>query len=83
MGLVSQLNMLLPPDSTSSLELTSNGLKISENTWFSVDTCFDAVYFLVNLGDNVADGCTLNLHCQKLGIWYATFAPSSFLYRRH
>ncbi|KAL8519790.1 hypothetical protein ACS0TY_010650 [Phlomoides rotata] len=70
MGLVSQFNKLLPPDSTSSHELTSNDLMTSENTWFSIDACFDAVYLLVNLGDNVADGCTLNLHSQKLGLWY-------------
>ncbi|EYU33515.1 hypothetical protein MIMGU_mgv1a0233771mg, partial [Erythranthe guttata] len=30
----------------------------------------DAVYLLVNLEESVADGCTLNLHCQNLAIWY-------------
>lgn len=73
MGLASQFNMLLPPDSTASLELKSNGLKTSENTWFSIDASLDAIYLLVNLEDSVADGCTLNLCCQSLGVWYATF----------
>lgn len=75
MGLISHFNVLLAPDSSDSLELQSNGLRASENTWFSIDASLDAVCLLVNLEDNVSDGYTLNLYCQKLGIWYGTFIP--------
>ncbi|XP_057796881.1 intermembrane lipid transfer protein VPS13 isoform X2 [Salvia miltiorrhiza] len=70
MGLISQFNILLPPDSSDSVKQKSNGSKASENTWFSVDASLDAIYLLVNLEDNLADGCTLNFNCQKLGVWY-------------
>ncbi|XP_042063835.1 uncharacterized protein LOC121807630 isoform X1 [Salvia splendens] len=69
-GLISQFSMLLPSDSSDSLEQKSNDLKASENTWFSVDASLDAIYLLVNLEDNLADGCTLNLNFQELGVWY-------------
>lgn len=75
MGLISQFNGLLAPDSSDSLKLKSNGLRVSENAWFSIDASLDAVCLLVNLEDAVADGCTLNINCQKLGIWYVTFVP--------
>ncbi|KAI3467952.1 hypothetical protein Pfo_024615 [Paulownia fortunei] len=71
MGLISQFNMLLPPlDSMVSLEIKSNGLKTAVYPWFSIDASLDAICLLVKLEDNVADGCTLNLNCQKLGVWY-------------
>lgn len=73
MGIISQFNVLLAPDSSDSLELESNGSRASENAWFSIDASLDAVCLLVNLEDSVADGCTLNLYSQKLGIWYGTF----------
>ncbi|KAH6809791.1 hypothetical protein C2S51_027574 [Perilla frutescens var. frutescens] len=69
-GLISQFSVLLPPNSSASLKLKSNGLKASENTWFSVDASLDAIYLVVNLDDDEADGCTLNLYCEKLGVWY-------------
>lgn len=75
MGLISQFSVLLLPDSSGSLKLKSNGSKASENTWFSIDASLDAVNLLVNLEDDVVDGCTLSLYCQKLGVWYVTFIP--------
>ncbi|KAK6160539.1 hypothetical protein DH2020_003920 [Rehmannia glutinosa] len=69
--LISQLIMFLPPsDSAASLELKSNGLKTSVYPRFSIDASLDAIYLVVNLENSVADGCTLNLYCQKLGVWF-------------
>ena len=73
MGLISQCGMLLPSDSSDSIEQKSNGLKASENTWFSVDASLDAIYLLVKLEDNLADGCILNLNFQELGVWYVRY----------
>ncbi|KAL7090722.1 hypothetical protein ACP275_12G059000 [Erythranthe tilingii] len=71
MGFVKQFNTLLPPsNSKASLEPSSNVLQTSVHPWFSIDVNMDAVYLLVNLEESVADGCTLNLHCQNLAIWY-------------
>ncbi|KAG8380914.1 hypothetical protein BUALT_Bualt06G0066200 [Buddleja alternifolia] len=64
-GLIAQFNMLLPSsDSTASLEQTSL------YPWFSINGSLDAIYLLVNLDDNLVDGCTLKLEYEKLGIWY-------------
>ncbi|PIN06334.1 hypothetical protein CDL12_21113 [Handroanthus impetiginosus] len=71
MGLISQLKLLLPsPDSSSSLGLKSNGSKTCVQPWLSVNASMDAIYLLVNLEEGMAGGCTLNLHCQGLGIWF-------------
>ncbi|KAL3650642.1 hypothetical protein CASFOL_007045 [Castilleja foliolosa] len=67
-GLISQLNTLLPPASTASVELKSNGLNNSVNAWFSIDANLDMISLAVNLDESVANECTLNFFGQKIGV---------------
>lgn len=72
LGLVEQFKLPDPSsDSTVSLDLRSNGPDISMYFgWLSINASLGFISLLVNLEDDVPDGCTLKLRCQMLDVRY-------------
>ncbi|KAL3830664.1 hypothetical protein ACJIZ3_019466 [Penstemon smallii] len=68
LGLIAQYNLLLrSSDSASPLDRKSDKLKYS---WFSINVNMEDINLIVNLEDDVADGCILKLYCQMLDLGY-------------
>ncbi|XP_073129939.1 intermembrane lipid transfer protein VPS13 isoform X2 [Henckelia pumila] len=72
LGLVEQFKLPHPSsDSAVSLDLRSNGQDSSMYFgWLSINASLGFINLLVNLEDDVPDGCTMKLLCQMLDVRY-------------
>ncbi|XP_073032093.1 intermembrane lipid transfer protein VPS13 isoform X2 [Primulina eburnea] len=72
LGLVEQFKLPHPSsDSTVSLDPRSNGQDISIYFgWLSINASLGFINLLVNLEDDVPDGCTMKLLCHMLDVRY-------------